>query len=128
MADLLIVDDDVDVSWILTQVLLLEGHTVRVGYDGEEGLRLLKERVPDLVLLDVEMPILNGPSLADQMFVHNLGLENVPIVLLSGVADVEAVAEQVGTPYALAKPFAATQLLALIDRALGERGLSRPAV
>ena len=128
MADLLIVDDDIDVVWVLEQILQLDGHVVRVAYDGAQGLRLLNERYPDLVILDVEMPILDGPSMAYQMFVHNCGMENIPIVLLSGVFDFEAVAHRVGTPYALPKPYDPRELLQLIRRALLERALPRPAV
>jgi DNA-binding response OmpR family regulator len=59
MADLLIVDDDLDLVWVLEQIMQLEGYVVRVAHDGEAGLRLLNERYPDLVILDVEMPILD---------------------------------------------------------------------
>ena len=127
MADLLIVDDDLDVVWVLEQIMQLDGHIVRVAHNGEEGLRLLNERYPDLVILDVEMPILDGPGMAYQVFVHNCGLENVPILLLSGVFDFEAVANRVGTPYAMPKPFGPKELLQLVGRALTERALPRPA-
>jgi DNA-binding NtrC family response regulator len=128
MADLLIVDDDLDVVWILEQVLLGEGYTVRVAHNGEAGLRLLNERSPDLVILDVEMPILDGPSMVYQMFVHDCGLENVPILLISGVFDIDAVARRVGTPYFMSKPFDPNGLLQEIHRALSERALPRPSL
>ena len=126
MADLLIVDDDLDLVWVLEQIMQLEGYVVRVAHDGEAGLRLLNERYPDLVILDVEMPILDGPNMAYRMFVHNCGMENVPILLLSGVFDFEAVARRVGTPYAMAKPFDPRALLELVGRALTERAVARP--
>jgi DNA-binding NtrC family response regulator len=128
MADLLIVDDDIDVVWVLEQIMQLDGHGVRVAHNGEEGLRLLNERYPDLVILDVEMPVLDGPSMAYQMFVHDCGMEDVPILLLSGVFDFEAVACRVGTPYALSKPFDPQELLQLVSRALTERAMPRPVV
>jgi DNA-binding NtrC family response regulator len=127
MADLLIVDDDLDVVWVLEQVLLGEGHVVRVAHNGEEGLKLLVERSPDLVILDVEMPILDGPSMAYQMFVHDCGMEEIPILLISGVFDVDVVAQRVGTPYFLSKPFDPNELLRLIRRTFTERALPRPA-
>jgi DNA-binding NtrC family response regulator len=128
MSDLLIVDDDLDVCWILEQVLEQEGHAVRVANDGTQGLRSLQERLPDLVILDVEMPLLDGPQMAYRMFVHNVGLENVPIVLLSGVFDLHAIALRVGTPYFLSKPFDVGQMMRLIGQALGERALPRPSL
>jgi DNA-binding NtrC family response regulator len=126
MADLLIVDDDEDVSWVLEQLLLREGHTVRIAADGEAGIAALQQRLPDLVILDVEMPILDGPSMAYRMFVHNCGLENIPIVLSSGVMDLPAVASRVGTPYFMPKPYDVAAMLALVQRALTERALPRP--
>ncbi|HLH30371.1 MAG TPA: response regulator, partial [Terriglobia bacterium] len=109
------------------QILQLRGHTVRMAADGEAGLRALQEHLPDLVILDVEMPVLDGPSMANRMFVHNLGLENVPVVLMSGVFDLPGVAARVGTPYFIAKPFDIPKLMGLIDRVLAERALPRPA-
>ncbi len=127
MADLLIVEDDEDVRWMLEQLLLVSGHTVRTAPDGEAGLCALREHPPELVLLDVEMPVLDGPSMAYRMFVHNLGLENIPVVLMSGVFDLPSVAARVGTPYFIAKPFDMAKMMVLIDRVLAERALPRPA-
>jgi DNA-binding NtrC family response regulator len=119
--DLLIVDDDPEILETLTEVLELEGHLVRTARNGQEGLRELSVRLPNLVLLDVEMPILDGPAMADRMFVDDCGRESIPIVLVTGVADVRRIAAIVGTPYVLEKPYPLERLLALIDRALLER-------
>jgi DNA-binding response OmpR family regulator len=62
MADLLIIDDDLDSADALSEIMRAHGHDVRVGYNGREGLRLVSERIPDLALLDVEMPLLGGPA------------------------------------------------------------------
>lgn len=126
MTDLVVIDDELDISWILQQLLEAEGYTVRVANDGRAGLRLLAERLPDLVILDVEMPELDGPSMVYQMFVHNVGMENIPIILISGDFDLSTIAARVGTPYHLAKPFDPLELTALVKRALRERALPRP--
>ena len=126
MADLVIVDDDRDVCWILEQLLEGEGHTVRVAHDGTEGLLMLQERLPDLAIVDVEMPKLDGPSMTYRMFVHNCGLENIPVVLISAVFDLPRVAARVGTPYFMAKPFHVVELMGVVQRALRERALLRP--
>lgn len=60
MADLLIIQDDPDLADALSMILEAAGHDVRVGYNGDEGLRLVMERSPDLALLDVEMPRARG--------------------------------------------------------------------
>jgi len=128
MADLLIVDDDMDVADLLGEALEHRGHDIRIARDGEEGLRELSIRIPDLVLLDVEMPVLGGPEMAYQMFIRDLGLESIPIVLLSGVVDLENVAARVGTPYFLGKPYSLNALFSLCERALAERTPPRPVV
>ena len=121
MAEVLIVEDDADAADALAEVLTIEGHAVRVAFNGEQGLRLLHERAPDLVLLDIEMPVLDGPGMATRMVVHDAGLEKVPIVILSGSPDVRQVAAQVGTPYFIGKPCTYPRLMDLVGRVLRER-------
>src|SRR5262249_55420102 len=68
MANVLIVDDDFDAAEILADVLRSEGHEVELARNGHEGLATLAAKRPDVVLLDVEMPILTGPEMAYQAF------------------------------------------------------------
>jgi DNA-binding NtrC family response regulator len=127
MADLLVVDDDEDVANSLAEVLREEGHTVRVAHDGKQGLaRLAEGLLPDAVLLDVEMPLLTGPEMAVKMFIHDCGQEHIPILLVSGVKDLTAIAANVRTPYFLRKPFAVDEVLKLLARALVERVPPQP--
>jgi DNA-binding response OmpR family regulator len=127
VADLLVVEDDPDIAEVLELLLLSLGHQIRVARNGEEGLRLLDERLPDLVLLDVEMPVLSGPEMAYLMFVIDAGLEKVPILFLSGVMDLHLVAAKAGTPYYLGKPYHVNDLLSVLDRALIERSPPQPS-
>lgn len=126
MADVLIVDDDSDTADLLAELLQHTGHTTRVACDGREGMARLHERSPDVVVLDVEMPRLTGPGMALEMFLHDHGLEYIPIVLCSGVLDLQAFADHVGTKYFLAKPYDAGELLSLIELALVERTPPQP--
>jgi len=121
MADLLVVDDDIDVAGLMAELLCAEGHVVRVARNGAEGLILVAERHPDLVLLDVEMPVLTGPDMAYRMLLRDCGQENIPILLLSGIVTLPLVAARVGTPYFLAKPYTVDAVLDLMQRALRER-------
>jgi DNA-binding NtrC family response regulator len=125
-ADILVVDDDAELAGLVELVLLDAGHTVRLATNGIEGLVCLTEKVPDLVITDVDMPLLNGAEMAERMFVENLGKENVPVVVVSAGDGVATVASKVGTPYYLAKPWTLERFLALINRALRERALPRP--
>ncbi|MGZ6089350.1 MAG: response regulator [Polyangiales bacterium] len=126
MADLLVVDDDPDLAEALECVLLAYDHVVRVARNGEQALELIDERLPDLVLLDVEMPVLDGPSMAYRMLLTDMGREKIPIIFMSGVIDLHVVAAKVGTPYFLGKPYNLDALLTLLDRALVERRPPRP--
>jgi CheY-like chemotaxis protein len=121
MGDLLIVDDDPDIVETLSEILSVRGHCIRVAANGEEGLERLRDKLPDLVLLDVEMPVLGGPAMAYRMFLEDMGRECIPIVLLSGIADLPLVAAQTGTPYFLTKPYSLSQLCALVEQAIRER-------
>jgi DNA-binding NtrC family response regulator len=121
VADVLIVDDDLDAAEILGDVLRSEGHEVYTARDGREGLAALHAKPPDVVILDVEMPILTGPEMAYQVFLNDAGFERIPMVLCSGILGLRDVAEVVGTPYYLGKPFTLDAILALVARALLER-------
>jgi FixJ family two-component response regulator len=124
MANVLIVDDDSDTVEATTELLASAGHTIRTGYNGEDGLKSLDSGpLPDCILLDVDMPVLNGPGMAHQMLLHDAGEERIPILLVSGRSDLPEVAGRMGTPYFLAKasPDYGEVLLGILDRALSER-------
>jgi DNA-binding NtrC family response regulator len=121
LAELLLVDDDVDAAETLADVFQQEGYKVRIAGDGLQGLARLDEGFPDLVVLDVEMPSLDGPGMALQMFLRDRGRETIPILLCSGIMNLSGVASRVGTPYFLAKPYTLDVMLNLVAKALVER-------
>ena len=122
MANILIVDDDLDVADALGDVLLSRGHTVNAARNGEEALRSLRTPpLPDVVILDVEMPILDGPGVAHRMLLHDAGQEKIPIVLVSGHPELPQIAAQMGTPYFLSKPCGVEKILGVLNRAIAER-------
>lgn len=126
MASVLVVDDDDDIGESLAEILRASGHEVRTARNGKEGLARVAERLPSLVILDVEMPVLTGPDMASLMFVRDCGEEQIPIVLASGIVGLHRLADIVGTPYFLAKPYLLPDLLSLVDRALVERTAPTP--
>jgi CheY-like chemotaxis protein len=126
VADLLVVDDDRDLGDLLCALLEAQGYTVRLGRDGREGLELLAARLPDLVLMDVEMPRLTGPEMSYRMIVNDAGQEQLPIILLSGIPNLAGIAAMVGTPYFLAKPYGLADVTCVIARALEERCAPTP--
>jgi DNA-binding response OmpR family regulator len=127
VADVLVVEDDEDVAFLMGIFLERDGHLVRFACDGEKGLACLSERLPEVVILDVEMPLLDAQGMAARMFVEDVGRERIPVVLVSGVTELHSVAEEIGTPYALPKPFDPAELIALVRRALRERRCPVPS-
>jgi CheY-like chemotaxis protein len=129
MANVLIVDDDLDTVEVCAELLESSGHWVLKRCNGHEGLVSLDAGLrPDCVLLDVDMPVLNGPAMAHKMHLHD-GQETIPIVLVSARMDLADIARHVGTPYFLTKACAdyGNRLLALLDRALREKLAPNPS-
>lgn len=124
MANVLIVDDNLDTVDFSRIILESAGHQVHTGNTGKEGLKSMDAAgLPDCVVLDVDMPELNGPGMAHEMLLHDAGEERIPILLVSGRSDLARIAERMGTTYFLTKatPNYAKDLLKILDRALAER-------
>jgi len=126
MADILIVDHDEDLPDLLAELLGELGHRVSVARNGREGLGALASGLPDAIILDIEMPLLDGPSMAHEMFLADAGKERIPIVLISGYVDLPAIAARIATPYFAPKPCSLDTLVGLLDRALAERVAPSP--
>jgi two-component system response regulator MprA len=122
----LVVDDDAPVRRMLERSLSAEGYAVEAAADGGGALAAVERSVPDLIILDVAMPGLDGLAVARRL--RDAGL-TVPILMLTAR---DAVAERVagldagGDDY-LVKPFEMDELVARL-RALGRRGQDRSAV
>jgi two-component system, OmpR family, response regulator MprA len=122
MTELLIVDDDPPIRRMLERSLVAEGYGVRTASDGGAALAAVERSVPDLVILDVAMPGLDGLAVARR--VRSKGLP-VPILFLTArdaVSDRVHGFEAGGDDY-LVKPFAMAELLVRV-RALLRRGVA----
>ncbi len=117
MLDILLAEDDEDTSALLGDLLRMRGYGLRTAKDGEEALRMIDVRFPQIVITDVEMPVLDGPAMVYRLFVEDLGRENIPVILLSGHPNLSRIAFVIGTPYFLAKPFDVDALTSLVERA-----------
>lgn len=122
MANILIVEDDLETAGAVAELLTPAGHVTRTACNGVEGLRMVAERIPDLILLDVEMPILDGPGMAETLASERAGQPRIPIVLVSGARNIQKIAAWVGTAHYLRKPFSVEQMLAIVNRTLAWRG------
>jgi len=108
----LVVDDDPVIQKLLQVNFEMEGYDVVIAGDGEEGLALAREERPDLVLLDVMMPKMNGLDVAAAMRSDDV-TKNIPIIMLSAKAqasDVQAGLD-LGVDDYVTKPFDPLELL-----------------
>ena len=114
---ILVVEDDSGIRESLVECLAGEGYAVELAADGAEGLERLRARRPDLVVLDLVMPIMNGAELVEAVG-RDAALRSVPILLMT--AAMPAPGEQI-PPVAgyLAKPFELGELLDAVERLCG---------
>ncbi len=113
---ILIVDDDRINSTILNRLLTREGHQVIIAHNGQDGVDMCADEQPDLVLMDIRMPQMNGYEAAREIKRNNPG-RFVPIIFLTAVTDEEGLAQCVnaGGDDFLTKPFNRTILQAKIE-------------
>jgi CheY-like chemotaxis protein len=112
---LLIVDDDPDVREVVSGFLSELGYAVRETPLPEEGLKIMREFVPDLLILDFAMPGTNGAEMA---VLARKELPGLRVLFLSGFADTRALEAAVGTAPLLRKPFRPIELAAAVQLAL----------
>jgi len=79
---ILIIDDEQDLVKLVKEVLELEDFQVSGAYDGEEGLRKATSEIPDLILLDIKMPGLNGFQVLERLKIDKT-TSNIPVVMLT---------------------------------------------
>jgi len=115
---ILIVDDDPNIRELLKQVIQAKGYSTREAQDGMEALSLLKEIKPDLMVLDIMMPRIDGFDLA-AILKNTPDLKDMPIIILSILEDKER-GLQLGIDRYLTKPFDAEHLMQEIEEALGK--------
>jgi CheY-like chemotaxis protein len=116
---LLVVDDDADVRTFLDRLLTSRGYAVVSAPHGKDALDRLREHAPDLVLLDLNMPVMDGwHFLAEQRHLANPALTSVPVLLVTAAEGVARAATTLHTAGVIAKPFDPDRLLDAIRQTL----------
>ena len=117
MAKILVVDDQAEMRWILTDLLQHEGFDVMTADDGLQAVQRIKEAAPQVVLLDLKMPRLDGMHVLAQM--KECAVDTL-VIVLTGHGDVPTAvhAMKLGAYDFLTKPFEPAALLSILQRAL----------
>jgi DNA-binding NtrC family response regulator len=118
MAQILVVDDEVGIRELLSEILEDEGHQVSLAESAAEARRVRERARPDLVLLDIWMPDTDGITLLKEWAAS--GQLTMPVVMMSGHATIETAVEatRIGALDFLEKPIALQRLLSTVKRAL----------
>jgi len=125
MANILVIDDDVQILWVIRKILEKEGHKVISAPDGEKGLQLYQNAPFELVITDMIMPNKSGINLISDI------LRDYPearIIAISGGGAIEAerylqIAKSLGVARILTKPFSMQSLLEAVNKTLaGDAG------
>lgn len=117
MKTVLVVDDEALIALALEAVLEDNGYQVLTASNGKKALELLAEELPDLVLLDMMMPVMNGPATVEAISADHR-LRNLPVIIHSSLSE-EAVRSRVANAAAiLRKPASAEAVLETVARVL----------
>src|SRR2546423_4588198 len=119
MSTVLVVDDDVDIARFIEVNLQLEGFDVVVAHDGEQAHRLILEQLPDLALLDVMVPRMDGVELTRRLRSHPL-TASLPIIMLTAksLSVDKVVGLTAGADDYIIKPFDTLELIARVRSTL----------
>ncbi|MFM7532458.1 MAG: response regulator [Rubrivivax sp.] len=126
MATILVVDDELGIRALLSEILTDEGHTIELAENAAQA-RAVRERIrPDLVLLDIWMPDVDGITLLKEW--AGGGLLTMPVIMMSGHGTIDTAVEatRFGAVAFLEKPITLQKLLRAVDQALARPGASAP--
>lgn len=127
MQKILVIDDDTDITKILKKQLTDAGFKVSVAYDALQGVGLLHKEMPDLIIVDLEMPAGGGLKII-RTLKTSFKTESIPVIVLSGTQDeslVRPVADEDVVDFLL-KPYDLQILMGAIRKALPSLGDSTP--
>jgi len=126
MAQILVVDDEIGIRELLSEILSDEGHDVLLAEDAKQAREIRSRGRPDLVLLDIWMPDTDGITLIKEWAAS--GELTMPVVMMSGHGTIETAVEatRIGAQDFLEKPIALQKLLATVKKSLRARDV-RPA-
>ncbi|HRE47329.1 MAG TPA: response regulator [Aggregatilineales bacterium] len=124
MAHILIIEDTEELREMMTTLVQRMGHEVSVAQDGLEGVRAAKTSRPDLIILDLMMPVASGDLTLGYLRSTDT-FKHVPVIVVSAHPSAKAIADKLQA-HCIEKPFGFPELKALIDRLLSESEEMKP--
>ena len=126
MSTILVVDDELGIRALLSEILADEGHTVELAENAGQARAARERSRPDLVLLDIWMPDVDGITLLKEW--GSAGLLTMPVIMMSGHGTIDTAAEasRFGASAFLEKPITLQKLLKAVDQALSKPPGPRP--
>jgi DNA-binding response OmpR family regulator len=124
---ILVVDDEIYIVHILDFSLGMEGYEVVTALDGEQALEKVKSEKPDLIVLDIMMPKLDGYEVCKSIK-SSAGTQHIPVILLSakGRNVDQKLGFDVGADDYITKPFSPRKLVERINQLLGQTVTEKP--
>ena len=124
MAKILIVEDNADNMILLEFVLKSAGHTVLAATDAEAGLTMARDEQPNLILMDIQLPGMDGFA-ATAMLKQDPATAGIPVIALTAMAmkEDQEKSQAAGCDAYISKPLRYQELYAAIDALLAKRGL-----
>ena len=121
MKKILIVDDEQDIVESLKFVLEVSGFVCYTAFNGEDGLKLAKEIMPDLIILDVMMPKINGYKIS-RLLKYDSKYKDIPIIMVTARSQMEdkMIGEETGVNEYITKPFELDQIVKKVEEYLGK--------
>ncbi len=125
MANILVVDDELGIRDLLSEILNDEGHSVELAENAAQARTARLREAPDLVLLDIWMPDTDGVTLLKEW--SGSGLLTMPVIMMSGHATIETAVEatRIGALAFLEKPITMQKLLKAVEHGLNRGQLRR---
>jgi CheY-like chemotaxis protein len=119
----LVVDDDPAVRGLTESLLTAHGYHVMVASHGRQAIHRLHERCPDLIVLDLKMPVMDGWQFrTEQRYLTDTKRAAVPVLLMTGVEDAATHADTLRAVGVIKKPFDPDDLLDVVSAAIGSQG------
>jgi DNA-binding response OmpR family regulator len=123
---ILVVDDDKDLNLIICEELRFEGYEVLSALDGKHAIELAREVLPDVILMDIMMPGLDGINTC-KFLKNDTSTSSIPMIMISAKTDMQTKLTSFtsGAKRYLAKPFQLEDLIDEIKKVLEQKELSR---